>query len=262
MERERWRRVEELYHSALKVDAQKRTAFLKDACRDDASLRQEVESLLTHEESAEGFIQAPAFEVAARLMAQDKSLLSEAGPAAVGTMISHFRVLEKLGHGGMGVVYRAEDTHLGRQVALKFLPEESRGPQSLERFQREARAASSLNHPNICHDQRNRRARVFSFPWNCWKARPCRAESHGKPLATDLCSNLPIQIADALDAAHAKGIIHRDIKPGNIFVTGREQAKILDFGLAKKTSAKVAGCRQPGDAYGQPGGGTAHQSGH
>ena len=188
MEPERWRRVEELYHAAsqvaTKVDAQKRPAFLKDACRDDAALRQEVESLLTHEASAEQFIQVPAFEVAARLMAQDESVRSAADPVIVGKTISHFRVLEKLGQGGMGVVYRAEDIHLGCQVALKFLPEDSRDPQSIERFQREARAASSLNHPNICHineiDERG-----YFFSMELLEGQTLQSRIGGKPLPTD-----------------------------------------------------------------------------
>jgi len=230
---DQWQKAKELFDAALKRSPDERLRFLDENCNGDEAVRREVESLLANAEDAAGFLEKPAVGEVAEAIAGNREKLR------VSQSLSHYKIIKLLGAGGMGEVYLAEDTRLHRQAALKILPDYSSGNQQhIERFLREAQAASALNHPHICtiYEINNEGDTPFIA------MEYIVGETLDKKIKTQLEPNqvldIALQVADALAEAHAHSIVHRDIKPANIIVTPRGQAKVLDFGLAKKIAAE------------------------
>jgi serine/threonine protein kinase len=229
MKPERWKQIEQLYYAALERESEKRGAYLDEACAGDEELRREVESLLASNEGAGGFMASPALQIAAKVMA------GEGGQSQVGRQIAHYQILSLLGAGGMGEVYLAQDTRLGRKLALKLLPVAfTQDPERVRRFEQEARAASALNHPNIVTIYEIGQVGDTHFiATEFIDGQTLRQQMATAPIKLREVLDAVIQVTSALVAAHEAGIIHRDIKPENIMVRRDGYVKVLDFGLAK-----------------------------
>jgi eukaryotic-like serine/threonine-protein kinase len=230
---DRWNRLKELFDGAMELEPSRRAEFLDGACGGDAALRQEVEKLIRASEQETGWVQ----EVIAGADPHPalRAGLSQRERHFAGKTILHYRIIERIGSGGSGIVYKAEDTRLSRPVALKFLnPDAQADPQAFERFQREARAASALNHPSICvvHDIGSYEGHPF-IVMEYLEGQTLKDYMASRRLAMQEVLDIAVQVAEVLDAAHSHGLVHRDIKPANIFVKSDGRVKLLDFGLAK-----------------------------
>jgi eukaryotic-like serine/threonine-protein kinase len=243
MKAERWKKVSDLFQSAVERAPEERAAFLDEACQNDEGMRREVESLLTSHERATNFIEIPAFEAAPELVTNDRA------GALVGKVVGHYRIESLIGVGGMGEVYLARDERLGRKAALKLLPESLTTDETqLSRFKNEARTASSLNHPNILTvyeigAQGNRQFIATEFI----EGVTLRASIARGRINPHAALEIAVQVASALAAAHEAGVVHRDIKPENIMLRPDGYAKVLDFGIAKLTEQRLASDKRTGE---------------
>jgi eukaryotic-like serine/threonine-protein kinase len=241
MNAKRWNEIEKIFNAALEHEPANREAFLKEVCAEDESLRAEVESLLANDEQAGSLLKVPAMEVVARELATDSATLLST--SLIGKAVSHYHIVERLGKGGMGEVYQAKDQRLGRNVAIKVLPEEfAKDANRVLRFQREAKLLASLNHPNI--------AAIYGLEefdgtkflvLELVDGETLAEQLKRAPIAVEEALKLALQIAEALESAHEKGVIHRDLKPANIKITPAGKVKVLDFGLAKAFAGEQAG---------------------
>jgi serine/threonine protein kinase/tetratricopeptide (TPR) repeat protein len=226
---ERWRKVEQLYHAALEREVSLRAAYVQEVCAGDEALRAEVESLLLHENGANSFLDASALGAAAKILGEYR------GQSMIGRQLGSYQIVSLLGAGGMGEVYQAHDTKLGRDVAIKVLPAAFiNDPERLSRFQREARMLAALNHPNIAtiHGLEQSDG-VHCLVMELVSGETLAERLKPGPLVVEEALKIAVQIAEALEAAHEKGIIHRDLKPANVKVMREDKVKVLDFGLAK-----------------------------
>ncbi len=234
MDPERWKQIERVCQAALEMKPAKREEYLSEACRGDGSLRAEVEALLANQTEAEGFMKDPAMDAAARALAREQETGLVGG--LIGRTISHYRIVEKIGQGGMGEVFLADDTSLHRKVALKFLPPEmQQDAAARKRFMREAHSAAALDHPYICHINEVGESGGTNFIVMEYVDGQTLGDRQAKgPLPLKEAIQIAGEVSEALEDAHDKRIIHRDLKPANIMLTRKGHAKVMDFGLAKQ----------------------------